>query len=128
MKTRTMMFALALGGSLPASADNWSSWRGDLLGSGAAPAAKGLPASLVPEKNAVFKTSLPGPGNSTPVIWGDRIFLTCGIDGKDAVVAYDFVAIAVGYLLKDDPYPALAALAQRCGEMPAFADTVFKPG
>ena len=46
----------------------------------------------------------------------------------NAVVAYDFVAIAVGYLLKEDPYPALAALAQRCGEMPAFAKTVFKPG
>ena len=25
-------------------------------------------------------------------------------------------------------HPALAALAQRCNELPAFADTVFKPG
>jgi glutathione S-transferase len=46
----------------------------------------------------------------------------------NAVVAYDFVGIGVRYLLKEDPYPALAALAQRCGALPAFAETVFKPG
>lgn len=46
----------------------------------------------------------------------------------NAAVAHDFVAIAVGYLLKDDPYPALVALARRCNERSAFADTAFKPG
>jgi glutathione S-transferase len=46
----------------------------------------------------------------------------------NAVVAHDFSAIAAPYLLQDNPYPALAALAQRCNELPAFADTVFKPG
>ena len=40
----------------------------------------------------------------------------------------DFTAIAAPYLLKDNPYPDLAALSQRCNEMPAFAETVFKPG
>ena len=46
----------------------------------------------------------------------------------NAVVAHDFVAVAAPYLLQDNAYPALAALAQRCNEMPAFAETVFKPG
>lgn len=55
---------------------------------------------------------------------GDRLTLA----DVNGVVAYDFVGIAARYLLKDDPYPALAALARRCGELPAFADTVFKPG
>jgi hypothetical protein len=34
----------------------------------------------------------------------------------------------VRYLLKEEPCPALAALVQRCNELPAFAETVFKPG
>ncbi len=46
----------------------------------------------------------------------------------NAVVALDFIAIAVRYLVKETPYPALAALAGRCGELPAFAETAFKPG
>lgn len=46
----------------------------------------------------------------------------------NAVVAYQFVGIGVRYLLKEEPYPALAALVQRCNELPAFAETVFKPG
>ena len=45
----------------------------------------------------------------------------------NAVVAFDFVGIAEPYLLKDDAYPGLAALAARCGELPAFADSAFKP-
>jgi outer membrane protein assembly factor BamB len=32
---------------------------------------------------------LPGRGSSTPAVWGDQIFVTCGIDGQDAVVCYD---------------------------------------
>jgi len=46
----------------------------------------------------------------------------------NAVVAHDFVMIAEKYLMKDDPYPALTALANRCNAMPAFGDTAFKPG
>ena len=46
----------------------------------------------------------------------------------NAVVAYDFVGIGVRYLLKENPYPALAALSDRCGALPAFSDTAFKPG
>ncbi|MDP7548522.1 MAG: glutathione S-transferase family protein [Alphaproteobacteria bacterium] len=57
-------------------------------------------------------------------LYGDHLTLA----DVNAVVAHDFTAIAAPYLVKDNPYPALAALAQRCGELPAFADTVFKPG
>lgn len=45
----------------------------------------------------------------------------------NAVVAYDFVAIAVRYKLKDNPFPALAALSERCNALPAFAQTQHKP-
>jgi len=45
-----------------------------------------------------------------------------------AVVAHDFIAAGAPYLLQDNPYPALAALAQRCSGQATFAKTVFKPG
>jgi len=57
-------------------------------------------------------------------LYGDHLTLA----DITAVVAYDFTAIGAPYLLKDNPYPALAALTQRCNEQAAFADTVFKPG
>jgi len=37
----------------------------------------GLPLSWGPNENVVWKTSLPGPGGSSPVVFGDHIFLTC---------------------------------------------------
>ena len=52
----------------------WAAWRGP-LGTGAAPGS--TPAiEWSEEKNIRWKTTLPGKGHSTPVIWGDRIFLT----------------------------------------------------
>ncbi len=44
----------------------------------------------------------------------------------NAVVAHDFVSIAEPYLVKDDAFPALAALSARCNELPAFAETRWK--
>jgi outer membrane protein assembly factor BamB len=37
-----------------------------------------------------WKVALPGLGMSTPAVLGEQIFVTCGIDGQDGVVAYDF--------------------------------------
>jgi glutathione S-transferase len=44
----------------------------------------------------------------------------------NTVVAFDFVAIAERYLLKDDPFPNLKALSERANTLPAFADSRFK--
>ncbi len=44
----------------------------------------------------------------------------------NAAVAYDFVSIAEPYLVKDDAFPALAALSQRCNALPAFSETQWK--
>jgi len=38
---------------------------------------KGLPLIWSDDKNIVWKTTLPGPGASSPIVLGDRIFLTC---------------------------------------------------
>jgi outer membrane protein assembly factor BamB len=56
------------------AAKQWASWRGP-LGTGAAPGSV-PPVEWSEKKNIRWKTTLPGKGHSTPVIWGNRIFLT----------------------------------------------------
>ncbi len=34
-------------------------------------------------RNVKWKTPIPGLGHSCPVIWGDRIFVTTAVSGKD---------------------------------------------
>ena len=41
-------------------------------------------------KGVIWKTSLPGKGFSTPVVWQERIYLTAPVDGQDAVLALDW--------------------------------------
>jgi outer membrane protein assembly factor BamB len=59
---------------LVASAENWPAWRGP-EGNGYC-RERNLPLTWSATENVRWKVPLPGPGNSTPVIWGDRIFLT----------------------------------------------------
>lgn len=61
--------------------DNWTQFRG---GSRAGVAeAKTLPASWGTKENVVWKADIPGRGWSSPVVWGERIFLTTAVtDGK----------------------------------------------
>jgi outer membrane protein assembly factor BamB len=56
-------------------ADVWPAWRGDLLGSGKAPG-ENIPVQWDKEKNVKWRVELPESGNSTPVIWGTKVFLT----------------------------------------------------
>ncbi len=53
---------------------NWPQWRGP-DGNGVSRAVS-LPVSWGPDKNIVWKTPLPSWSGGTPVIWGDRIFVT----------------------------------------------------
>lgn len=55
----------------------WSLWRGP-LGTGVAPHGD-PPVSWSEEKNVRWKTALPGKGHSTPIVWGDKIFVTASI-------------------------------------------------
>jgi outer membrane protein assembly factor BamB len=66
-----------------AHADNWPNWRGpDLNG---VSKETNLPVKWSETKNIAWKLKMPGMGGSTPVIWGDRIFLTSE-DGNDVVL------------------------------------------
>jgi outer membrane protein assembly factor BamB len=57
--------------------DNWPQWRGP-LGTGVAPHAR-PPVEWSDTKHIRWKTALPGKGHSTPIVWGERIFLTTAI-------------------------------------------------
>lgn len=69
-------WAIAFLGGVPvaAEADDWPQFRG--------PAGSGIGASDVPVEwsdtvNLRWKTPLPGPGSSSPVVSGDHVFVTC---------------------------------------------------
>jgi outer membrane protein assembly factor BamB len=73
-----ILFSLACWPAATAQISNQSVWpqfRGP--GGHGRSDAKGLPLTWSDEKNIVWKTALPGPGASSPIVQGHRIFLTC---------------------------------------------------
>lgn len=74
--TRLAFTALLLAAQLAAAAEpEWPRFRGP-NGSGLATAAQ-PPTTWSDTQNLKWKTELPGPGTSSPILVGDRIFLTC---------------------------------------------------
>lgn len=74
--------ALAMTGQSATAADQsvleyWPQWRGP-LGTGVSPAGD-PPIEWSEDKNVQWKVELPGRGHATPIIWGDRIFLTTAV-------------------------------------------------
>ncbi len=70
-----LLFCMVVWGLPPADVD-WPYWRG--------PAADGMAVGDAPlhwssTQNVRWKTEIPGSGHSSPVVWGDRIFLTTAI-------------------------------------------------
>src|SRR5262245_44384320 len=58
--------------------DNWHQWRGPLA-TGMAP--KGDPPVRWDEKtNIKWKAAIPGRGASTPIVWGDQVFVLTAVD------------------------------------------------
>src|SRR5438105_2076861 len=53
---------------------NWTHWRGP-SGQGYSTDAR-VPLTWGENQNLLWKTKLQGAGNSSPILWGDRIFLT----------------------------------------------------
>jgi outer membrane protein assembly factor BamB len=70
-----------------ALADNWTNWRGPAEDGVAA--GSGYATEWTAEKNVLWRVALPGPGASTPAVWGERVVVTCAIGDKDAAVCFD---------------------------------------
>ncbi|HSU67908.1 MAG TPA: PQQ-binding-like beta-propeller repeat protein [Tepidisphaeraceae bacterium] len=73
-----LVFVLLLG-SL-ARAENWPQWRGP-RGDGTS-TEENVPTKWSGTANVRWKTEIPGIGHSSPVIWGDRIFVTTCLEGN----------------------------------------------
>ena len=56
------------------AAENWPGWRGP-RGDGSIDGSPNLPVKWSVPENVIWKTSLPGRGHASPVIWQDRIFV-----------------------------------------------------
>jgi hypothetical protein len=69
---------------LPATGANWPNFRGP--DDSGVSRDKGLPVKWGDVTNLIWKTRLPGPGASSPIIWADRVFVTCytgyGVPGE----------------------------------------------
>ncbi len=89
---------------------NWPHWRGP-FGTGEAPDAD-PPVEWSDERNIRWKARLSGKGHSTPIVWGDRIFVTTAVpygeslpprystapgthDGVPVTQRHEFVVLAV---------------------------------
>ena len=58
----------------PAQSDSWPQFRGPNA-SGVASGSHKLPAAIGPDRNLLWKVPLP-PGHSSPVVHGDRVYVT----------------------------------------------------
>jgi outer membrane protein assembly factor BamB len=74
-----LLFACAFSMVSPTQAQNWPSFRG-LNASGVAEG-NDPPAVWDAQKsiNILWKTAIPGLGHSSPVVWGDRVFVTTAV-------------------------------------------------
>lgn len=73
----------------PGAERHWPRWRGP--GGMGLSAETRLPLRWSAAENVAWKTEVPGSGNSSPVIWGERIFLTTAHDSgkRRAILAFD---------------------------------------
>ena len=87
-----LAFVFALQCAVFAADDNWPQWRGP-LNTGVAGVGD-YPVKFSSTEGVAWKAKLPGIGTSTPIVWGDRIFVTSGIKGEggdvnDGVLCFD---------------------------------------
>lgn len=88
MKRSLLLLCLALAaGAAPAA--NWPMWRG-ANGDGTC-SESGLPERWSATENVAWKVALPERGNSTPVVWGDKVFVTQAVEkaGRRLLLCFD---------------------------------------
>lgn len=87
--TRLLSLTIVLVGSLAAASDTWPGFRG---AGDSSTAALRLPVQWSEAENIAWKATLPGYGQSNPVVWKDTVFVTA-VTGdereKGFIVAFD---------------------------------------
>ena len=76
MSHRLITLLLALASLAPRTlrAENWPQWRGPFFNGSTTET--GLPTQWSKTENVAWIAPLPGKGSSTPVVWGDSVFVT----------------------------------------------------
>jgi outer membrane protein assembly factor BamB len=74
----TVILLFVLAASTGIFAENWPQWRGPALNG--LSAEKNLPVTWTQTENITWKLPLPAWSGSTPIIWGDRIFMNVAED------------------------------------------------
>lgn len=69
-----MLGLLAVAASTPVLADNWPQWRGAHANGVTTETA--LPTSWTAAQGVAWRAKLEGAGVSTPIVWGERVFVT----------------------------------------------------
>jgi len=73
--------------ALPLLAENWPTWRGP-RGDGVTNETN-LPLTWSATEGVRWKVALPERGNSSPIVWGDRIFLTQNAGDRRTIICLD---------------------------------------
>jgi outer membrane protein assembly factor BamB len=79
MKVLKTAAILSIGLAATIHGENWPNWRGPSM-TGVSPE-KGLPARWSDTENVAWKASIRGLGISSPIVWGDRVFVTSQVGG-----------------------------------------------
>lgn len=91
MKKTSLLLLILIAVCPSMIADDWSRFRGS---DGQGISSESVPVKWSTEEGVLWKTDLPGEGSSSPVIIGNRIFVTCyegttGADAKRSLVCVD---------------------------------------
>ncbi|MBI1374449.1 MAG: PQQ-binding-like beta-propeller repeat protein [Phycisphaera sp.] len=93
-----LIVALSAGG---ASAQNWPNWRGPNYDGSSG--AKGLPTQFSKTDNVKWSVDLPGPSAATPIVWGDRVFVSSTDPATEKLIALCFDRKTGKQLWRDEP-------------------------
>ncbi len=112
---------------LTAGENPWASFRGP-AGQGVDPSAK-PPLQWSQTNNIAWKIAIPGPGASSPIVWGDRVYLTCYsgffVPGKSGSSQENLKRHLLAYNLKDGSTLWDAAVTAKLPEEDKIRDHGF---
>lgn len=78
-RTSVVLIISLFASIIDASAGNWPQWRGP-AGQGVS-TERNLPTEWSANKNIKWKTPIAGRSHSSPIVWGNKIFVTTAIEG-----------------------------------------------
>jgi outer membrane protein assembly factor BamB len=85
--SRFLSVCLLFAAPLLADDGHWPMWRGPH--EDGTTAETGFPTRWTATENVRWKTPLPGKGHSSPIVWGDRVFVTAAIEAGEATAPKD---------------------------------------